>query len=132
MDKEQLKILTETERWFLWLACWTIHRANYVRPKTDGLKVGGHQASSASMVSLMTALYFAVLRPEDRVAVKPHRRDAGDQRVMGLAMGYEDLHSRYCCHKPPYCLAHRQHIRSQLRSDGRNLPLLGGRRKLFR
>ncbi|RWL82013.1 MAG: transketolase [Mesorhizobium sp.] len=42
------------------------------REKIDGVKVGGHQASSASMVSLMTALYFDVLRPQDRVAVKPH------------------------------------------------------------
>jgi pyruvate dehydrogenase E1 component len=41
-------------------------------PKADGIKVGGHQASCASMVSIMTALYFSALRPEDRVAVKPH------------------------------------------------------------
>src|SRR5690606_34933936 len=38
----------------------------------DGLKVGGHQASSASLATIMSALYFHVLRPEDRVAVKPH------------------------------------------------------------
>src|SRR5205085_11250065 len=50
----------------------TIHNANHLRPKTDGLKVGGHQASSASVVTLMTALYLDVLRPADRVAVKPH------------------------------------------------------------
>jgi pyruvate dehydrogenase E1 component len=49
-----------------------IHNANHIRPKADGIKVGGHQASSASMVSMMTALYFSVLRPQDRVAVKPH------------------------------------------------------------
>ena len=49
-----------------------IHHANQIRPKRDGLKVGGHQASCASMVTLMTALYFDVLRPIDRVAVKPH------------------------------------------------------------
>src|SRR5262245_57324953 len=49
-----------------------IHHANHIRPKRDGLKVGGHQASSASSATLMTALYFDVLRPEDRVAVKPH------------------------------------------------------------
>ena len=65
-------ILKAIERKLLWLACWTIHNANHLRPKQDALKVGGHQASSASMVSLMTALYFTVLRPEDRVAVKPH------------------------------------------------------------
>nr|WP_085910072.1 transketolase [Kiloniella majae] len=49
-----------------------IHNANHLRAKDDGIKVGGHQASSASMVSIMTALYFSALKPEDRVAVKPH------------------------------------------------------------
>ena len=56
----------------LWLASWTIHNANHLRENDDGLKVGGHQASSASLATIMTALYFAVLRPADRVAVKPH------------------------------------------------------------
>ncbi|MDP6580687.1 MAG: 1-deoxy-D-xylulose-5-phosphate synthase N-terminal domain-containing protein [Vicinamibacterales bacterium] len=56
----------------LWLSTWMIHHANHVRPNRDGLKVGGHQASCASMVTLMTALFFDVLRPIDRVAVKPH------------------------------------------------------------
>jgi pyruvate dehydrogenase E1 component len=60
------------ERKALWLATWMIHNANHLRPKRDGLKVGGHQASSASLATLMTALYLDVLRPEDRVAVKPH------------------------------------------------------------
>ncbi|MGQ9367558.1 transketolase [Azospirillum sp. ST 5-10] len=67
-----LACLRELERKVLWLASWTIHHANHVRPNADGLKVGGHQASSASLATIMTALYFAVLRPEDRVAVKPH------------------------------------------------------------
>ena len=67
-----LKYLSAVERKLLWLACWMIHNANHLREKSDGLKVGGHQASSASLVSIMTALYFAVLKPEDRVAVKPH------------------------------------------------------------
>ncbi|MCX7304882.1 MAG: transketolase, partial [Hyphomicrobiales bacterium] len=49
-----------------------IHNANHLRENVDGLKVGGHQASSASLATIMTALYFQVLRPEDRVAVKPH------------------------------------------------------------
>lgn len=56
----------------LWLSAWMIHNANHLRPKSDGLKVGGHQASCASMVTLMTALYGHALRPQDRVAVKPH------------------------------------------------------------
>jgi len=64
--------LKAIERKLLWLAAWTIHHANHLRPKGDGMKVGGHQASCASMVTLMTALYFRTLRPQDRVAVKPH------------------------------------------------------------
>ena len=56
----------------LWLASWMVHHANHIRPNVDGVKVGGHQASSASMAALLTTLYFGVLRPEDRVAVKPH------------------------------------------------------------
>ena len=56
----------------LWLSTWTIHHANHLRASEDGLKVGGHQASSASLCTIMTALYGAVLRPEDRLAVKPH------------------------------------------------------------
>ena len=67
-----LSVLAALERKVLWLATWMIHNANHVRPNEDGLKVGGHQASSASIATIMTALYFAVLRPEDRVAVKPH------------------------------------------------------------
>ncbi len=64
--------LAELERKILWLATWTIHNANHLRKSLDGLKVGGHQASSASITTIMTALYLHVLRPEDRVAVKPH------------------------------------------------------------
>ena len=56
----------------LWLSSWMIHHANHIRPNPDGVKVGGHQASSASMTAILSALYFGVLRPEDRVAVKPH------------------------------------------------------------
>jgi pyruvate dehydrogenase E1 component len=69
---DTLRALRELERKVLWLSSWMIHNANHLRDKRDGLKVGGHQASSASVVTLMTALYFHVLRPEDRVAVKPH------------------------------------------------------------
>jgi pyruvate dehydrogenase E1 component len=67
-----LAMLAELERKVLWLASWTIHNANHLRDSGDGIKVGGHQASSASLASIMTALYFNVLRPQDRVAVKPH------------------------------------------------------------
>jgi pyruvate dehydrogenase E1 component len=68
-DIEALKILDERLRW---LSAWTIHHANHVRENTDGLKVGGHQASCASMTAIMAALYFHALGPNDRVAVKPH------------------------------------------------------------
>ncbi|TWB27648.1 transketolase [Nitrospirillum bahiense] len=69
---DKIRLLEALERKVLWLSAWTIHNANHVRPSRDGLKVGGHQASSASLASIMTALYFDVLRPQDRVAVKPH------------------------------------------------------------
>jgi pyruvate dehydrogenase E1 component len=65
-------ILAALERKVSWLSAWTIHHANHVRSNGDGLKVGGHQASSASLSTILTALYFKVLRPQDRVAVKPH------------------------------------------------------------
>ncbi len=55
-----------------WLSAWTIHHANHLRENPDGLKVGGHQASCASMTAIMAALYFHALGPNDRVAVKPH------------------------------------------------------------
>jgi len=55
-----------------WLSAWTIHNANHLRESRDGLKVGGHQASCASITAIMSALYFHALRPQDRVAVKPH------------------------------------------------------------
>ncbi|WP_237214538.1 1-deoxy-D-xylulose-5-phosphate synthase N-terminal domain-containing protein [Falsiroseomonas oryziterrae] len=69
---ERLRLLRQVERKLLWLSAWMIHHANHIRPNRDGLKVGGHQASCASAVSIMAALYFEVLRPQDRVAVKPH------------------------------------------------------------
>jgi pyruvate dehydrogenase E1 component len=67
-----IETLRELEKKILWLASWTIHNANHLRENSDGLKVGGHQASSASLATIMTALYLDVLKPADRVAVKPH------------------------------------------------------------
>ena len=67
-----LDALAEIERQVLWLSTAIIHHANRVRPNPGGLKVGGHQASSASMVSIMTSLWFRHLRADDRVSVKPH------------------------------------------------------------
>src|SRR5215475_4499582 len=72
ISQDDVVVLGELERKVLWLASWTVHHANHVRESTDGLKVGGHQASCASLATVMTALYLAVLKPQDRVAVKPH------------------------------------------------------------
>ncbi|WP_197383376.1 transketolase-like TK C-terminal-containing protein [Mycolicibacterium mengxianglii] len=65
-------VLSVIEQRVLWLSTAMIHHANRVRPNPSGLKVGGHQASSASMASIMTALWFDQLRAGDRVSVKPH------------------------------------------------------------
>lgn len=67
-----LEMLQAIERRVLWLSTYMIHHANKIRPNPDGLKVGGHQASSSSVVSLATALYFHFLSPQDHVAFKPH------------------------------------------------------------
>ena len=72
----ELELLDRIQRKVLWLATWMVHHANVLRPGSDGLKVGGHQASSASVVSLLTALYFKAVRPGDVVAVKAHAAPA--------------------------------------------------------
>lgn len=72
-DRQDLvSTLHALDKRLLWLSSWTVHNANHIRPKRDGLKVGGHQASCASMTAIMAALYFHALRPNDKVAVKPH------------------------------------------------------------
>ncbi|MBI2153920.1 MAG: pyruvate dehydrogenase [Candidatus Rokubacteria bacterium] len=76
MDESELAVLERIQRKVLWLSAWMVHYANFLRPNPDGTKVGGHQASSASVVSLMTALYFKALRPGDVVAVKAHASPA--------------------------------------------------------
>jgi pyruvate dehydrogenase E1 component len=72
VETEHLATLREVERRVLWLSTAIVDHANRVRPNETGLKVGGHQASSASMVTIMTALWFEHLRDCDRVSVKPH------------------------------------------------------------
>src|SRR5258708_9780453 len=69
---DHLHVLKQLERKLLWLSSWMIHNANHIRPNRDGLKVGGHQASCASSISILTALYLEIARPQDRIAVKPH------------------------------------------------------------
>ncbi|MER7690371.1 pyruvate dehydrogenase [Streptomyces sp. NPDC097610] len=73
---DDFEALREVESRVLWLSSAIIHQANRVRPNPSGLKVGGHQASSASMASIMATLWFRHLRPQDRVSVKPHASPA--------------------------------------------------------
>ncbi len=72
MSAADLAAMESIQRRILWMSTYMIHHANSIRPNVDGLKVGGHQASSASIVSIFTALWFAFLRAGDRVAPKPH------------------------------------------------------------
>src|SRR3569833_1997312 len=71
-SNREIEHLQTLEQRLRWLATWTIHNANHLRDSRDGLKVGGHQASCASMTTLLATLYFHALKPQDRVAVKPH------------------------------------------------------------
>ncbi len=71
-DSDHAAALREIEQRVLWTATSIIHHANRIRPNQSGMKVGGHQASCASITSIMTALWFEHLRPGDRVSVKPH------------------------------------------------------------
>jgi pyruvate dehydrogenase E1 component len=72
---DHLALLERIQRKVLWLSAWMVHHAN-TRPNPDATKVGGHQASSASSVSLLTALYFGALRAGDVVAIKAHASPA--------------------------------------------------------
>jgi pyruvate dehydrogenase E1 component len=69
--RADLAVLESIQGRVLWLAALTVHHAN-TRANPDGTKVGGHQASSSSVASLMTALYFSALREGDLVASKAH------------------------------------------------------------
>ena len=69
---QDITVLKNIERRLLWLSTLMIHHANNVRPNPDKTKVGGHQASAASCVSILTALYFHFLKATDRILVKPH------------------------------------------------------------
>ena len=86
-DNAHLKTI---EQRLLWLSSWMVHNANHLRDKAEGdVKVGGHQASCASMVTIMTALFYHVLKPEDRIAVKPHA--APVFHAMQYLMGHQSL-----------------------------------------
>jgi len=86
---DHIRIMQALERRVLWLSHWMVHNANHVRGNRDGLKVGGHQASSASISAILTALYFDVMRPEDRIAVKPHASPV--MHAIKYMMGREPL-----------------------------------------
>ena len=68
--------LEAIQRRVVWLASRMIDHANHVRLNPEGTKIGGHQASSTSITSILTALYFHWLKPGDRVAVKPQSSPA--------------------------------------------------------
>nr|WP_198925422.1 1-deoxy-D-xylulose-5-phosphate synthase N-terminal domain-containing protein [Dictyobacter vulcani] len=76
LQADEYHVLDTIQQRVLWLSTWMIHHANAIRPNPDDLKVGGHQASSASMVTILTALYFHYLNAEDQVSVKPHASPA--------------------------------------------------------
>jgi len=71
-SKKTIHTLETIQKRVLWLAINMVHHANHIRPNPDVTKVGGHQASSASMVTILTALYFAYLQEDDRISIKPH------------------------------------------------------------
>lgn len=71
-----LETTEQIQKRILWLAAMIVHHANHIRPNLDGTKIGGHQASTASMISILSALYFHFLQPGDRIAIKPHSSPA--------------------------------------------------------
>jgi pyruvate dehydrogenase E1 component len=73
---EDVAVLREISQRVLWLSAAIVDAANRGRPNPSGVKVGGHQASSASMVDIMVALWFGALTAQDRVSVKPHASPA--------------------------------------------------------
>ena len=71
-DQDRDHLLMEIQDRALWLAMQMIHYANNIRPSTDGGKVGGHQASTASVATIMTSLFFDYMEAGDRISIKPH------------------------------------------------------------
>jgi pyruvate dehydrogenase E1 component len=67
-DPSTIEIVSLIDERLRWLSAWTIHNANHLRDSRDGVKVGGHQASCASMSTIVATLYFRALRTQDRVA----------------------------------------------------------------
>ena len=67
-----MEVLDRIQQRVLWLSTYMIHYANHIRPNRDSIKVGGHQASCASSVSMLTAYYFGAAEPDDLISIKPH------------------------------------------------------------
>lgn len=83
--------LKTVEQRLFWLSHWMIHHANHIRPEVDAIKTGGHQALSAAMVSILTALYFSAPRPGERVAVTfPVKAVRGEDRPPGVGQCHAD------------------------------------------
>ena len=87
-----MRFCVKVESHVLWLATSIVHAANARRPNTSGVKVGGHQSSSASMVSVMTTLWFDALTAADKVSVKPHASPV--LHAINYLLGRLDLPSR--------------------------------------
>ena len=119
-----LDTLEQIRRRVLWLSTSMVHHANRVRPNPDGLKVGGHQASSASMASIMTALWFETLRPGDRVSVKPHASPV--LHAINYLLG--ELDERYLTTLREFGGLQSYPSRSQGSRPGRLLHRFGGHR----
>ena len=69
---ERDRVLEEIQRRVLWLAVYIVDYANNVRPNPGSVKVGGHQASSSSVVTILTYLFFEYMKAGDRISIKPH------------------------------------------------------------
>lgn len=112
LSDDRLATLEEIQRRVLWLSALSIHHANNVRENPDGIKVGGHQASCASAVSIMTALYFHALQRGDRISIKPHASPVLhaihyllgnlDQKYLTTLRGYKGLQAYPSRTKDPF------------------------------
>ena len=112
-----LGTLDAVQRRVLWLATSIVHHANKVRRTPSGVKVGGHQASSASIVSIMTVLYFAHLRGPDRVSVKPHASPV--LHAINYLLGRLDVRYLPSCGRSAGCSRTHLGPRTRTRSTSR-------------
>jgi pyruvate dehydrogenase E1 component len=152
LPSEEYSILDAIQQRVLWLCTLMIHHANHVRPNPDDLKVESHQASSASMVSILTPLYFHYLDAGDRVSVKPHASPAYhaiqyllgilDQHYLRTLRAFNDLQAypsrtkdpgiwHWNYKKIPKCSAKRKRNRVLLRSSQKVLALVEHQRSTY-